>query len=112
MKAGWRAISPISTISSPALSLRRIDRPRSGEHRIYNLGNHRPEQLLDFIGVLERLLGRTAIKRLLPMQLGDVPASYADIETARRDLGFEPRVTIETGLAAFVEWYRQYHGVT
>ncbi len=89
------------------------DRPAAiGEHRIYNLGNHRPEQLLDFIGVLERLLGRTAIKRLLPMQLGDVPASYADIETARRDLGFEPRVTIETGLAAFVEWYRQYHGVT
>jgi len=89
------------------------DRPGAiGEHRIYNLGNHRPEQLLDFIGVLERLLGRMAIKRLLPMQLGDVPASYADIETARRDLGFEPQVTIETGLAAFVEWYRQYHGVT
>jgi UDP-glucuronate 4-epimerase len=89
------------------------DRPGAiGEHRIYNLGNHRPEQLLDFIGVLERLLGRTAIKKLLPMQPGDVPASYADIETARRDLGFEPRVTIETGLAAFVEWYRQYHGVT
>ena len=89
------------------------DRPAAiGEHRIYNLGNHRPEQLLDFIGVLERLLGRMAIKRLLPMQLGDVPASYADIETARRDLGFEPQVTIETGLAAFIEWYRQYHGVT
>jgi UDP-glucuronate 4-epimerase len=89
------------------------DRPAAiGEHRIYNLGNHRPEQLLDFISVLERLLGRTAIKRLLPMQLGDVPASYADIETARRDLGFEPRVRIETGLADFVEWYRQYHGVT
>ena len=52
------------------------DRPAAtGEHRIYNLGNHRPEQLLDFIGVLERLLGRTATKRLLPMQLGDVPAS-------------------------------------
>jgi len=89
------------------------DRPGAiGEHRIYNLGNHRPEQLLDFIGVLERLLGRMAIKRLLPMQLGDVPASYADIETARRDLGFEPQVTIETGLAAFVEWYKQYPGVT
>jgi UDP-glucuronate 4-epimerase len=89
------------------------DRPAAtGEHRVYNLGNHRPEQLLDFIGVLERLLGRTATKRLLPMQPGDVPASYADIETARRDLGFEPRATIETGLAAFVEWYRQYHRLT
>jgi UDP-glucuronate 4-epimerase len=89
------------------------DRPASaGGHRIYNLGNHRPERLLDFIGVLERLLGRTAAKRLLPMQRGDVPASYADIESARRDLGFEPRATIETGLAAFVAWYKQYHGVT
>src|SRR5919112_583175 len=89
------------------------DRPAaSGEHRIYNLGNHRPEQLLDFIGVLERLLRPRATKRLLPMQLGDVPASYADIEAARRDLGFEPRATIETGLAAFVDWYRQYHGLT
>lgn len=90
-----------------------VDRPAApGEHRIYNLGNHRPENLLDFIDVLERLLGRTATKQLLPMQPGDVPASYADIETARRDLGFEPKATIETGLAAFVEWYRQYHGVT
>ena len=90
-----------------------VDRPAlSGEHRIYNLGNHRPEQLLDFVAVLERLLGRTAIKRLLPMQPGDVPASYADIETARRDLGFEPKATIETGLAAFVGWYKQYHGIT
>jgi UDP-glucuronate 4-epimerase len=90
-----------------------MDHPATpGAHRIYNLGNHRPEQLLDFIGVLERLLGRTAIKQLLPMQPGDVPASYADIETARRDLGFEPRATIETGLAAFVQWYKQYHDVS
>jgi UDP-glucuronate 4-epimerase len=87
-----------------------VDRPAApGEHRIYNLGNHRPEQLLDFIAVLERLLGRTAIKEILPMQPGDAPASYADIETARRDLGFKPKTTIETGLAAFVEWYKQYH---
>jgi UDP-glucuronate 4-epimerase len=84
----------------------------TGEHRIYNLGNHRSEQLLNFIGVLEQLLGQRATKKLLPMQLGDVPASFADIETARRDLGFEPRETIETGLAAFFEWYKQYHGLT
>ena len=57
-------------------------------HRIYNLGNHRPEKLLDFIAVLERALGRTAKKELLPLQLGDVPESFADIESARRDLGF------------------------
>jgi UDP-glucuronate 4-epimerase len=89
------------------------DRPPAGgvPHRIYNLGNHRPEQLLDFIAVLERLLGRTATKEFLPLQPGDVPESFADIEASRRDLGFDPQTTIEVGLARFVEWYRQYHKV-
>ena len=88
------------------------DRPSGrGVHRIYNLGNHRPEQLLDFIAVLERLLQASATKELLPMQRGDVAESFADIESARRDLGFEPKVTIETGLARFVQWYKGYHGV-
>ena len=80
-------------------------------HRIYNLGNHRPEKLLDFIGVLERTLGRTAEMELLPLQPGDVPESFADIEASRRDLGFDPKTTIEIGLARFVEWYKQYHKV-
>jgi UDP-glucuronate 4-epimerase len=80
-------------------------------HRLYNLGNHRPEKLLDFIAVLERLLGRTAQKELLPLQPGDVPESFADIESSRRDLGFEPKTTIEIGLTRFVEWYKQYHKV-
>jgi UDP-glucuronate 4-epimerase len=80
-------------------------------HRIYNLGNHRPEKLLDFIAVLERALGRTARKELLPLQPGDVPESFADIEAARRDLGFEPKTTIEAGLARFVQWYKWYHQV-
>ena len=90
------------------------DRPPSGgqaPHRIYNLGNHHPEKLLDFIAVLERALGRAARKELLPLQLGDVPESFADIEASRRDLGFEPRTTIEVGLERFVEWYKWYHRV-
>ena len=92
------------------------DRPPPAEtdsvpHRIYNLGNNRPEKLLDFIGIIEQLLGRTAIKELLPLQPGDVPESFADIETSRRDLGFEPSTTIESGLARFVEWYKRYHKV-
>jgi UDP-glucuronate 4-epimerase len=91
------------------------DRPPSAvdgiPHRLYNLGNHRPEKLLDFIAILERLLGRTAQKELLPLQPGDVPESFADIESSRRDLGFEPKTTIEIGLARFVEWYKQYHKV-
>src|SRR5215831_11692276 len=79
------------------------DRPPADEvpHRVYNLGNHRPE----------RLLGRTATKELLPIQPGDVPESFADIEASRRDLGFEPRTAIEVGLARFVEWYKHYHSV-
>ena len=90
------------------------DRPPAGQvpHRVYNLGNHRPEKLLDFIAVLERALGRTAIKVLLPLQPGDVPESFADIEASRRDLGFEPKTTIEEGLARFVEWYKRYHGTS
>ncbi len=80
-------------------------------HRIYNLGNHKPVKLLDFITVIERALGRTAEKLLLPMQPGDVPESFADIESARRDLGFEPKTTIEEGIARFVAWYRDYHGI-
>ena len=80
-------------------------------HRIYNLGNHRPEKLLDFIAVLERALGRTARKELLPLQPGDVAESFADIEASRRDLGFDPRTTIEIGLPRFIQWYKQYHGV-
>jgi UDP-glucuronate 4-epimerase len=91
------------------------DRPPAASdevpHRIYNLGNHRPEKLLDFIAVIERALGRTAIKELLPLQPGDVPETAADIETSRRDLGFEPTTTIEVGLARFVNWYKWYHKV-
>ena len=89
------------------------DRPSGGEvrHRIYNLGNHRPEKLLDFIAVIERVLGRTAQKQLLPLQPGDVPESFADITASRRDLGFDPKTTIEVGLARFVEWYKEYHRI-
>jgi UDP-glucuronate 4-epimerase len=89
------------------------DRPPAPEgvpHRIYNLGNHRPENLLDFIAILERELGRTAQKQFLPLQPGDVPESFSDIEMSRRDLGFEPKTTIEVGLARFVQWYKQYYG--
>jgi UDP-glucuronate 4-epimerase len=87
-----------------------IDRPSApGDHRLYNLGNHRPERLLDFVAILEDLLGRRATKHLIPMQPGDVPGSYADIETARRHLGFEPKVTIKVGLSAFVDWYKRFH---
>ena len=80
-------------------------------HRIYNIGHNRPEDLMHMIGVLEAALGRTAEKHMLPMQPGDVPATYADIEAIRRDHGFEPTTPIEVGVPLFVDWYRRYHRV-
>jgi UDP-glucuronate 4-epimerase len=84
--------------------------PQDGvRHRLYNLGNNRPENLLDFIAALERALGRTAKKELLPLQPGDATETFADIEASRRDLGFEPKTGIEDGLGRFVDWYKSYH---
>jgi UDP-glucuronate 4-epimerase len=64
---------------------------------------------VEFVVVLERALGRRAVIELAPMQPGDVPATWADIEASRRDLGYQPTTPIEEGLARFVEWYRSYH---
>jgi UDP-glucuronate 4-epimerase len=80
-------------------------------HRVYNIGNHRSEQLLRMIEVLEQTIGRKAEKRLEPMQPGDVKATYADITAIQRDLGFEPTTPIDVGIPRFVEWYRSYHGL-
>jgi len=88
-----------------------LDRPPSGDlpHRVYNLGNHKPEQLMHFIGLIEKALGRTAEKKMMPLQPGDVVASFADIDASRRDLGFEPRTPIEVGIPNFIRWYKEYH---
>jgi len=80
-------------------------------HQIYNLGNHRSEELLHFIEIIEKACGREAIKEFGEMQPGDVKESFADIEASQRDLAFEPRTTIEEGIPRFVAWYRDYHGV-
>jgi UDP-glucuronate 4-epimerase len=82
-----------------------------GAHDIYNIGNNRPQTLLDFIATLERTLGRTAIKKMMPMQPGDVVSTYADIEATRRDFGFDPKTPISEGIPRFVAWYRDYHGI-
>ncbi|HEY8061889.1 MAG TPA: NAD-dependent epimerase [Gemmatimonadales bacterium] len=80
-------------------------------YRVYNIGNNEPAELMAFIGALERSLGRIAEKRFLPMQPGDVPATSADIDDLVRDAGFHPGTPIETGVAKFVEWYREYHNI-
>ena len=79
-------------------------------YRLYNIGNHTPVPLLRMIEVLEECLGRTAEKNMLPMQPGDVPATCADVEDLARDVGFAPATPIETGVARFVEWYREFYG--
>jgi len=79
--------------------------------RLYNIGNHQSVELLRIIEVLEGTLGKKAKMELLPMQPGDVPATYADIEGLSRDVGFRPHTPIEVGIPKFVEWYRAYSGV-
>jgi UDP-glucuronate 4-epimerase len=80
-------------------------------HAIYNIGNHRSEELGKMIDLIEDACGVKAIRDYQPMQPGDVPATYADISAIERDLGFSPATPIEVGVPNFVSWYREYHGV-
>jgi len=80
-------------------------------HALYNLGNHRAEPLSRLIDLVEAACGVPAIRDLQPMQPGDVPATYADITDAARDLDFAPATGIDVGVPKFVRWYRDYAGV-
>lgn len=82
----------------------------SAPYRVYNIGNNQPVELMDMIGVLEKTLGKTAEKRMLPLQAGDVPATWADVDDLVRDVGFKPSTSIEEGIARFVAWYREFYG--
>jgi UDP-glucuronate 4-epimerase len=77
--------------------------------RIFNIGNNRPEELLKVVAILEKEFGRPAIREMLPMQPGDVPATYADVDDLMREVGFRPSTSIEHGIAKFAAWYRDYH---
>jgi UDP-glucuronate 4-epimerase len=77
--------------------------------RVYNIGNNSPEKLMDLVQVLEKEFGRTTRKELLPMQAGDVYATYADIDDLRREVDFSPSTSLADGVARFVAWYREYH---
>ncbi len=77
--------------------------------RLYNIGNHSPVELTDFIATLENALGIEAIKQPMPLQPGDVPATYADVADLQRDTGFSPDTPIATGIERFVHWYREYY---
>ena len=92
-----------------------LDRPpqtnQGAPHRVYNIGNHRSENLMDFIAILEKACGKKAEIKFEPMQPGDVKDTYADIEATTRDFGFHPTTPIEVGLPKFVDWYRAYHPI-
>ncbi|MBI1383332.1 MAG: NAD-dependent epimerase/dehydratase family protein [Rhizobiales bacterium] len=78
-------------------------------YRLYNIGNNRPVELMDLIGLIEKALGRTATKNYLDMQPGDVERTFADIEALARDVGFRPTTPIEVGIERFIAWFRDYH---
>jgi UDP-glucuronate 4-epimerase len=94
--AGWSGANP-----DPSISF--------APYRLYNIGNNRPVALMDFIAILEGHLGRKAQKRFLPMQAGDVPATFADVDDLMADADFKPATPIAEGIGRFVAWYRDYY---
>jgi len=80
-------------------------------YRLYNIGNNQPVELMHYIEVLEDCLGKKAEMNMLPLQPGDVPATYANVDDLVRDVGYKPDTSVEQGIANFVAWYRDYHGV-
>lgn len=80
-------------------------------YRVYNIGNHTPVALMDFIRTIEQALGMEAMKNFLPMQAGDVVATCADVQALQQAIGFEPKTSLHEGIGHWVEWYRQHHGL-
>jgi UDP-glucuronate 4-epimerase len=105
----WRDFTYIDDIVSGVLKA--LDRPATGTppHALYNLGNNKSEKLTDFIAEIEKAMGRKAEKIMAPMQPGDVPATYADIEASTRDLDFLPTTPISTGIPKFIAWFKDYY---
>jgi UDP-glucuronate 4-epimerase len=81
----------------------------SAPYRLHNIGNHRPTELSHFIDVLEREIGKPAIRKEMPMQPGDVLETFADVSSLQQEIGFAPATSIEEGIARFVAWYRDYY---
>lgn len=80
-------------------------------YKVYNIGNSNPVELMDYIGALEKALGKTAEKEMLPLQAGDVPATYADVSDLMRDTGYKPNTPVEEGVAKFVAWYKEFYKI-
>ena len=107
----WRDFTYIDDIVAGLIAALTHLPKQTPPHAVYNLGNHRSEKLTDFIATLENAIGRKAQMKFEPMQPGDVPKTFADIEASQRDLGFEPKTPISEGIPRFVEWYKTYYRV-
>jgi UDP-glucuronate 4-epimerase len=113
MRRDFTHIADVSRVVSKLIDRIPEPDPAAGGARakIYNVGNHRPEELLRVVSLIEQELGRTARKEMLPMQPGDVLETFADIDELTRDTGFRPETPIEDGIRDFVAWYREYYKV-
>ncbi|MGD0189887.1 MAG: NAD-dependent epimerase/dehydratase family protein [Rhizomicrobium sp.] len=107
----WRDFTYIDDIVDGVLRAVAHRPTATPPHAVYNLGNHRSEKLTDFIAIIEAALGKKAQFEMEPLQPGDVPSTYADIDASRRDLGFEPKTPIAVGVPRFIEWYRKFYRV-
>lgn len=113
MRRDFTYIDDVTRVVSRLIDLVPIDNPAAANapSKLYNVGNHHPEELMHVVALLEQELGRTAIKELLPMQPGDVLETFADVEDLMRDTGFAPSTPIEHGVRNFVAWYRDHYKV-
>lgn len=101
----------VRTMENPPVSQDHLEGPTCAPHRVYNIGNNQPVDLSRLIQLFEEKLGKKANMRLLPMQPGDVPITYADVECLAQAVGYRPRTPIEEGVSRFVDWYRGYYKV-
>jgi UDP-glucuronate 4-epimerase len=99
----------VRVLHHPPAQSKQPDQSHLASYKLYNIGNNTPVALLRFIEVIEEVLGKIAQKNFLPIQPGDVPITYADVDDLMRDVGFRPDTSIEVGIARFVEWYRDYY---
>ncbi|MCP1764501.1 SDR family NAD(P)-dependent oxidoreductase [Bradyrhizobium japonicum] len=113
MRRDFTYIDDVTRVVSKLIDRVPADDPAAANapSKVYNVGNHHPEELMHVVGLLEQELGRTAIKELLPMQPGDVLETFADVEDLTRDTGFAPSTPIALGVRNFVTWYRDYFKV-
>jgi UDP-glucuronate 4-epimerase len=88
-----------------------LDTSEGVPYKVYNIGNNQPVELMRFIEILENCLGKKAIKNFLPMQPGDVPITYADVDDLMNDVSFQPNTPLERGIKTFTDWYQVYYDV-